>query len=166
MEFFFLNSKRVWLTALAVSFSLHIAALPIAGRFLEACPTCPPLSLQLPPIYARIRNPSPESKKLEKKATVIREKIKIKKEVRRELPKGPFLAKKIERTPWLPDEKPTSQAPGGGAAQVLAKTTPGGGEFVVGGIPKPEPGASGPGLGGSGSAPGVGGSGDKPAMPV
>ena len=165
IDFNFVNKKRVWATAFAVSFSLHIVALPMAGKFLEVCPTCPPPTLQLPPIYARIRNPSQKGQELEKRAQILKQRIQVAKEVRRELRRNQDLAKNIVRSPWLPDEKPASQTPGGGAAQVLAKTTPGEGEFVVGGIPKPEPGATGPGLGGSGSAPGVGGSGDKPAMP-
>lgn len=164
-----LNGKKVWLFAFAVSFTLHIVALPLAGKFLEACPTCEPLAIELPPIYARIHNPSEMGKRLEKRKEQLKENLKL-------APKPERKAeRKQEITPpqrslfqkWFnptPSDRPST--PGGGAAQVITKATPGEGEFVVGGIPKPEPGATGPGLGGSGSAPGVGGSGNEPAMPV
>ncbi|MBC7238469.1 MAG: hypothetical protein H5T69_21720, partial [Chloroflexi bacterium] len=159
----YLNGKGVWIFAFGVSISLHLIALPFIGRFLEACPTCGPLTITLPPIYARIHNPSQTSKDLEKRKAILQEKKKVtpqpENKVERKvkpLPQHPFFAQKwLDTTP--PQNKPAE--PGGGAAQVLTKESPGAGEFVVGGIPKPEPGAKGPGLGGSGTAPGVGGSG-------
>lgn len=169
ISWFSLNGKRVWLFAFGISFSLHLIALPFVGKFLEACPTCEPLSLELPPIYARIHNPSETGKQLEKRKDIIQEKLKLtpKQEKQSEkkqkiTPQRPSFLQK-----WFnPGNPNTSSTPGGGAAQVITKTTPGEGGFVVGGIPKPEPGAQGPGLGGSGTAPGVGGSGSEPGMPV
>ncbi len=163
------NGRRVWFFALGVSFSLHLIVLPFVGKFLEACPTCEFLSLELPPIYARIHNPSQMGKQLEKRAEQLEKKVKVvpqpgkKVEEKQEIlpERSSFLQK------WLNPATPTrSSTPGGGAAQVITKATPGEGDFVVGGIPKPEPGAKGPGLGGSGTAPGVGGSGNEPGMPI
>ncbi len=153
-----MSTKRIYLFTFLASFVLHLAVLPYWGHLACCYPTSQvELFLHLPPIYAKVSNPyKPTTQPKPTNSQMVAQKPKV----TTPLPKGTqFFSKPVA----LPFSKPTP-VPGGGGAEVLYRTSPGPGEFVVGGIPTPQ-GGTGPGLGGSGSAPGIGGPGKEPGMP-